>query len=199
MEETTPEEGTVDKIEVAANVACYPMPCSIVGTIVDGKPNFLTIAWFSMVNLKPPYIMLALGDGHYSNPGIEANGTFSLNIPSAALMEATDYCGIVSGKKYDKSGVFDVFYGKLKTAPMITECPYSVECRVVKVVELQGDRLFIGEVVAAYSEQRYVTDGVPDLAKMKPFVLAMPNHKYLGLGEAIGNAWEAGKKLLPKK
>lgn len=187
----------MEKIEVGTNVACYPMPCSIVGTIVDGKPNFLTIAWFSMVNMKPPYIMLALGDGHYSNPGIEANGTFSLNIPSTAQMEATDYCGIVSGKKYDKSGLFEVFYGKLTTAPMIKECPYNMECRVVKVVDLQGDRLFIGEVVAAYSDDRYLTDGTLDLAKMKPFVLAMPSHKYLGLGPEVGNAWEAGKKLLP--
>ncbi|MGA3174776.1 MAG: flavin reductase family protein [Syntrophorhabdales bacterium] len=186
------------KIEVTTEKICYPMPCCLVGANVAGKPTFLTVAWFGMVNPKPPYMMLSLGPGHYSNPGIRQNGTFSVNIPSASMVEATDYCGIVSGKKYDKSKVFEVFYGKLKTAPMIAECPYNLECRLVKTVELPTDEMFIGEIVAAYSEERFMTGGVPDLAKMSPFVLSMADSRYIGLGAEVGKAWAAGKKLIGK-
>ena len=186
----------MEKIQVGIDTTCYPMPCSLVGMNVGGKATFLTVAWFSMVNVNPRYLMIALGKSHYSNPGIRENGAFSLNIPSVSMVEATDYCGMVSGRKFDKAALFDVFYGRLATAPMIKECPYNVECKLVQVVELPGDELFIGEIVAAYSDERYLTDGVPDLQKMNPLVLAMPGKKYISLGSEVGRAWEIGKRLI---
>jgi flavin reductase (DIM6/NTAB) family NADH-FMN oxidoreductase RutF len=64
---------------------------------------------------------------YYTNPAIKENGTFSVNIPLATMADVTDYCGLVSGKKCDKAKMFETFYGKLKTAPMIKECPYNEE------------------------------------------------------------------------
>ncbi|OPY67343.1 MAG: Flavoredoxin [Syntrophorhabdaceae bacterium PtaU1.Bin034] len=188
----------MEKMEIGIDAICYPMPCSLIGANVEGKANFLTVAWFSMVNLKPPYLMIALGKAHYSNPGIAENGTFSVNIPVASMVEATDYCGLVSGKKFEKEKLFEVFYGKLKTAPMIRECAYNLECRLVKTVELEGDELFIGEVVAAFCDPQYLTNGVPDLGKMNTFVLSMPERKYIALGRELALAWEIGKKLIRK-
>ena len=85
----------MEKKEVTIETICYPMPCSIVGVNVEGKPNYLTVALFSMVNFKPPYMMIALGKAHYTNSGIRENGSFSVNIPSTAQAAETDYCGIV--------------------------------------------------------------------------------------------------------
>ena len=189
----------MEKIELSSQTICYPMPCSLVGVNVGGKANYLTVAWFSMVNFKPPYLMIALGKSHYTNPGIRENGTFSLNIPSAAMADVTDYCGIVSGKKYDKAKMFETFYGKLKTAPMIKECPFNVECKVIQTVDFTVDELFIGEIIASYSDERYLTDGVPDMRKIAPFILSMPERKYLTLGAEVGPAWEMGKKFISKK
>ena len=76
---------------------------------------------------------------------------------------------------------------------MIAESPYSLECKLIKTVGLTGDELFIGEIVAAYSDDRYLTDGVPDLPKIDPFVLSMTEKKYLALGKLVGQAWEMGK------
>jgi flavin reductase (DIM6/NTAB) family NADH-FMN oxidoreductase RutF len=188
----------MEKIELNTQTICYPMPCSLVGVNVGGKPNYLTVAWFSMVNRKPPYLMVALNKVHYTNPGIKENGTFSVNIPSAAMADVTDYCGLVSGKKYDKAKMFETFYGKLKTAPMIKECPYNVECKVFQTVDLPVNELFIGEIIAAYSDERYLTNGLPDLRKIAPSILSMPEKKYLALGAEVGPAWEMGKKLIPK-
>jgi flavin reductase (DIM6/NTAB) family NADH-FMN oxidoreductase RutF len=192
------EGRNMEKMELNTQSICYPMPCSLVGVNVGSKPNYLTVAWFSMVNFKPPYLMIALGKSHYTNPGIKENGTFSLNIPSTAMADVTDYCGLVSGNKYDKAKMFETFYGKLKTAPMIKECPFNVECKVIQTVDFAVDELFIGEIIASYSDERYLTDGVPDMRKIAPFILSMPERKYLTLGAEVGPAWEMGKKLIPK-
>lgn len=183
------------KIEVSPERAHYPMPCSVVGANVENKPNFLTVAWFTMVNPKPPYLAVSLGKSHYTNTGIRTNGTFSVNIPSGSLVEKVDYCGIVSGKKADKSGVFDVFYGKLKTAPMAKECPLNLECRLVQTVELPAEELFIGEITAAYCDEECLSGGMPDLAKINPFVLSIADKRYRTLGADIGAAWSIGAKL----
>ena len=104
----------------------YPMPCSLVGANVGGKANFLTVAWFTTANPKPPCVLVTMNKAHYTNAGIMENSTFSINIPSSDLVEKVDYCGLVSGRKVDKSAVFEVFYGKLKTAPLIERVP--IQC-----------------------------------------------------------------------
>jgi flavin reductase (DIM6/NTAB) family NADH-FMN oxidoreductase RutF len=184
----------MDKINLGSTIPAYPMPVSIVGAHVNGKPNFLTVAWFSMVSSKPPRIAIALGRGHYSNPGIKENKAFSLCLPSEDMVEVTDYCGIVSGKKSDKSGTFDIFYGEEKTAPMIKDCPLAVECRLVEVVESSMNEIFIGEIIGVYTEERFLTDGKPDFGKIKPLILSQPDTSYWRLGEPVARAWNIGKK-----
>ncbi|HVN95338.1 MAG TPA: flavin reductase family protein [Syntrophorhabdaceae bacterium] len=184
------------KIEIDSDRVLYPMPCSLVGANVGGKPNYLTVAWFTMVNPEPAYLAAAMNKVHYTNSGIKENGTFSINIPSSAMAEVTDYCGLVSGRKFDKAARFNTFYGKLKTAPMISECPLNVELKLIKTVELPAEELFIGEIETVYCDERYVEDGVPQLKKIMPFVLIMSEKKYVGLGDEIGPAWGLGKKLM---
>jgi flavin reductase (DIM6/NTAB) family NADH-FMN oxidoreductase RutF len=167
-----------------------------VGANVDGKANYLTIAWFTMVHPKPPYVLVAMNKAHYTNRGVKENRTFSVNIPSVGSVEKADYCGQVSGRKYDKSDLFETFYGKLKTAPMVKEAAFSAECRLVQTVDLPMEELFIGEIVAAYSEERYLTDGKPDLKKMQPFMLMQTQQRYAAIGPDIAPAWEVGKKLM---
>ena len=186
----------MEKIEIAPERVYYPMCCSLIGANVGGKPNYLTVAWFSMVHPKPPYVMVTMNKAHYTNAGIKENGTFSVNIPSAEMAEVTDYCGVVSGSKYDKSKVFETFYGKLKTAPMIKECPFNVECKLIQIVDLPMEELFIGELIGVYTEQRYLTEGLPDIRKMNPIALQMPQKKYVTVGAEVGSAWEMGKKLI---
>ncbi|OPY64331.1 MAG: Flavoredoxin [Syntrophorhabdus sp. PtaU1.Bin050] len=189
----------MEKVEIGLSGFAYPMPCALVGVDVNDKPNYLTIAWFTMVNSKPPYLGMALGKARYTNQGIKEKGSFSVNIPSSDMAEVTDYCGIVSGDKSDKAQEFTTFYGKLKTAPMIRECPYNLECRLVETVELPSNQFFIGEIVAAYADERYLTDGVPDMKKIDPFVLSMADARYFGIGKYLGKAWDMGKKFLAKK
>jgi flavin reductase (DIM6/NTAB) family NADH-FMN oxidoreductase RutF len=175
------------------------MPVSLVGAYVDGKPNFLAVAWFTMASYKPPRIAITLGKGHYTNPGIRENKTFSLCLPSEDMVEITDYCGIVSGKKTDKSEIFDLFYGELKTAPLIKDCPLCIECKLVEIVESGANEIFIGEIVGAYTEEGFLTDGKLDFRKMKPLILSQPDTSYWRLGEQVASAWNIGKRYKAKR
>ena len=44
----------MDEINMGGTIPAYPMPVSLVGTSVGGKPNFMAVAWFTMASYKPP-------------------------------------------------------------------------------------------------------------------------------------------------
>jgi flavin reductase (DIM6/NTAB) family NADH-FMN oxidoreductase RutF len=188
----------MEKLKIDNNAFVYPMPMALVGSVVKGKANFMAVGWISRVNFKPPMIGIALGP-HYTNKGIEEQKAFSINIPEVSMIERTDYCGLVSGSNTDKSEIFNVFYGELKNAPLIKECPICMACKVYQEVRLPFNTLFIGEIVEVYSEDRYLTDGKPDIKKINPFTLTMPDNNYWEVGDNVGKAWSIGKKLKKKE
>jgi len=181
------------KTEIGCKNCLYPLPTTLVGANVKGKPNFITIAHVGIVN--PQAITLGVNKIHYTNAGIKENGTFSVNIPSENLVKETDYCGLVSGKTIDKSKLFKVFYGKLETAPMIEECPVTMECKLIKTVDFPNHDLFIGEVVATYCDESVVKDGEVDMDKVQPILFIMHDHGYYKLGTQFAKAWSVGKEL----
>lgn len=185
----------MSKINIGKNAFLYPMPIVLVGTRVEAKVNFMAVAWTSRVNYKPPMIAVCINKAHYTASGIKETGEFSVNIPSKNMVERTDYCGIVSGKTIDKSHLFEVFYGELQAAPMIMDCPLNMECKLAQTVDLPSNYLFVGEIAAAHSEDRFMTDGQPDIKKIDPIVLTMPDNNYWTVGEQVAKAWSIGKKL----
>jgi flavin reductase (DIM6/NTAB) family NADH-FMN oxidoreductase RutF len=83
-------------------------------------PNIISaLGWCTRANASSPMIVCGIGNHRHTKKGIEETETFSVNIPSSNLLERTNYCGLVSGSKVDKSETFDIFYGSLKIAPMI--------------------------------------------------------------------------------
>ncbi len=186
------------KREIGAKTYLYPMPTVLVGAAVGGRPNYLAVAYIGIAQHAPPMIAFALAKTHYTNAGIRETGTFSVNIPSEDQVAVTDYCGLVSGSRVDKSALFTNFYGKLKTAPMIAECPLNLECRLVQALDYGGiNELIVGEIVETYAEEKVMTDGLPDIRKVRPFVLSMHDNNYWKIGEHLGKAWSAGKAFRP--
>jgi flavin reductase (DIM6/NTAB) family NADH-FMN oxidoreductase RutF len=181
---------------IGAVNALYPMPTTLVGATVNGKPNFLTVAHVGILNHgTPQYLSVGLGKVHYSNAGISRNRTFSICMPSEDLMVKTDYCGLKTGKKVDKAALFDIFFGELKTAPMIRQCPVNMELRLHDVLDFDTHDIFIGELVQTYADDKVLTNGKIDVSKLRPLLFDMASVKYWRLGEAIGNCWNVGKTL----
>ena len=187
------------KVNIGEQAYVLPMATTILGSHLEDRANFMALGWLTRVNFKPPMLGVAVNQGHASHGAIVETGEFSVNFPTVEMVKITDYLGLVSGKRIDKSKFFNIFYGKLKKAPMISECPLTIECKLVKTVELPTNSFFIGEIVGAYSEERFLTDGVPDIKKINPFLLTMPDNGYWSVGELIGRAWSDGKSMRKRK
>ena len=188
----------MDKVEIGANVFICPMTVTLVGTTVAGRANFMAVGWISRVNASPPMLAIGINKKHYTAEGIKENKAFSINFPKTEMIEKVDYCGLVSGRNEDKSGTFELFYGRLGSAPMIKDCPLCIECRLHDTVELPTNDLFIGGIAGAYTDERYLTDGKLDPRKIDPLMLTMPDNSYWTLGEKVGNAWSDGRRLISK-
>lgn len=176
--------------------ALYPSLTTIVGAHVAGRPNFLAIAHVGIMNHgEPQYISISSGKMHHTNQGIHVNRQFSLNIPSTDQMVETDYVGLVSGKNTNKSKVFELFYGQLENAPMISSFPVTMECELYKMVDFPRHDLFIGRITATHAEERVLKEGKIDLSAVRPLIFDMASAGYFALGERVGDAWQAGKAL----
>lgn len=178
-----------------SNNIYLPMPMSIVGTKVKGKENFMAAGWVVRVNAKPPMIGIGIGKNHFTTSGIIENDEFSIAFPHRKMLLKTDYVGIVSGERVDKSEIFDTFYGKLENAPLIREAPLNLECKVMETIEMPTNYFFIAEIIGAWSKDEFLNNGKPSLKKMDLFYLTMPDNKFWSTGEEIGNAWHDGIKL----
>ena len=179
------------KVKLGPKNCLYPMPTTIVGASVNGKPNFITMAHVGIMDHGS--ISMGMAKVHYTNAGIKENKTFSVNLPSSELVEKTDYCGLVSGKDINKAELFETFYGELKTAPMIKECSVCMECRLIQTVDFPRHDVFIGQIVETYCDEQSLTDGVLDFAKVRPFLFVMNDKSYWRLGERFAKAWDIGK------
>jgi flavin reductase (DIM6/NTAB) family NADH-FMN oxidoreductase RutF len=184
------------KEKLGATNALYPLVTAIVGATVDGTPDFATIAHVGIAHLKG--ITLGMGNVHLTNKGILENRTFSVNLPSEDMVAITDHIGMVSGTKEDKSALFELFYGELDTAPMIAQCKVTMECRLIEHVKLPTHDLFVGEIVGTYADLDVLTNGIVDIAKLRPLLFDMASKKYWGLGDPVAKCWSVGNEFDPK-
>jgi flavin reductase (DIM6/NTAB) family NADH-FMN oxidoreductase RutF len=179
---------------------CSP-PTVMVGTMINGKPNFMTAAWCGVASSNPPMISVGIRPGRYTMQGIK-NKEFSINIPSADLVKEADFCGMVSGAEVHKAAVckFNLFYGALKNAPLIEQCPVNLACKVEHILELGVHHLIIGQVIETHISDNCLTGGKPDIRKIKPFIYGMgPMAEYFSIGESLGKGYSLGKVLMEKK
>ncbi len=173
-------------------------PTIMIGANIDGKPDFTTVAWTGVAASVPPSITIALQHHRHSLKGVRQNMCFSVNIPSADQVKETDYCGLASGARVDKAADcrFAVFYGKLKNAPFIEQCPINHACEVVQILNLGSHELIVGRIVETHVSEECLTDGRPDPAKVNPFLFA--GFGYYRVGEYLGQAFRCGIEINPK-
>ncbi len=185
------------KIELVAERLMYPRPTLLVGANVDGKANFMAVGGGGVANGEPPMIAVLIRHHCHTLKGVLQNMTFSVNTPSVDQVREADYCGITTGAKVDKVKVcqFDVFYGHLKTAPLIEQCPVNLECKVVHILNLGSHAFIIGEVKGTYVADDCMTDGKPDSRKIRPIVFNLETREYFAFGEVIAKSHSIGLEL----
>ena len=110
---------------------------------------------------------------------------------------ATDWCGVRSGRDYNKFEEMNLTPGKASVvnAPIIEESPLNIECRVKEIVSLGSHNMFIAEVVNVRADKRFLNTqtGKFELAESNPLVYL--HGAYYGLGKKIGHfGWSVKKK-----
>jgi len=186
------------KIQMGPQTLICPMPALLIGANVNNKPNFMAVAWGGIANGEPPMISVAVRHQRYTLQGIRQTLTFSVNVPTSSMVKETDYCGIVSGSSIDKVEVckFKVFYGKANNVPLIEQCPINLECKVVHILDLGSHSLVIGKIEETHVSEDCLTNGQPDLNKIRPMIYAgNPTRQYLDFGKVIAKAFSIGQEL----
>ncbi|MBI4187975.1 MAG: flavin reductase family protein [Chloroflexi bacterium] len=192
----------MSKVLMGPQTLIYPMPAMLVGANIDDKPNFMVCAWCGIANSEPPMISVSIRPVRYTSKGIRQNMTFSVNVPSTDLIREVEYCGSTSGAKADKLEVvnFKVFYGKLKNAPLIEQCPVNLECKVVHMVALGTHTLIVGLIEETHVSEDCLTNGKPDVNKIKPFIFVRgAGSQYQAFGEVIARGGSPAKELRKTK
>jgi len=188
----------MSKVSLGAQPLVYPMPVFLVGANINSKPNFMAVAWGGIANGEPPMVSVAIRHVRHTIKGIKDNMAFSVNVPSSDMVKETDYCGIASGSKIDKVKIcgFKIFYGKLNNVPMIEQCPVNLECEVEHMLNLGSHMLVVGRIRETHISEACLTDGKPDVQKIKPFCYIMtPANQYQAVGEVVAKAFSVGKEL----
>lgn len=171
-------------------LALYPTPLVVVGSMVNGKPNWVLAGHVGIIGHDR--VMVSLAKAHYTNQGIRTNRALSMNIVNEALLPKADRAGCVSGAQEDKSALFDYVLDDTGV-PMIRQAPIVMACRVVDVYQTDGFESFICKINQTYAEQDVLDQtGRIDYSVLKPVLFEMPTYTYLRTGDVIGKCKSFG-------
>ena len=175
------------KVEWKAGTFIYPIPAVMVTSGTMEKSNIMTVAWTGILNTNPAICYISVRPERYSYNLIKNSGEFVINLTNKKLAFATDWCGVKSGKYYDKFKEMNLTKEKAKhvKCPLIKESPVSVECKVKEIRELGSHHLFIAEVLSIDADDKYINEkGAFDISKCD--LIAYANGGYYSLDKKIG-------------
>lgn len=186
----------------------YPLPAVMVSTADrEGNDNIITVAWTGTVCTNPAMLYISVRPERYSYHMLRESGEFVVNLTTEKLAKATDWCGVRSGRDFDKWKEMHLTRGKaekLTYAPIIQESPVNIECKVTEVQELGSHHMFLAEVEAVQVDESYMNEtGKFELNDTQ--LLAYSHGEYYTLGKKLGTfgysvrKQTAGKKKKNKK
>lgn len=176
----------------------YPLPAVLVSCgSTPEEYNIITVAWVGTVCSEPPMCYISVRPQRHSYPIIKKNMEFVINLTTEEMAVATDWCGVRSGKDYDKFKEMNLTPGKatVVSAPIIEESPLSIECRVKEIISLGSHDMFIADVVNIRADERYLNADTKEwkLDESRPLVYL--HGEYFGIGGKIGKfGWTVRKK-----
>ncbi len=167
----------------------YPLPAVMVSTADrEGNDNIITVAWTGTVCTNPAMLYISVRPERYSYHLLRESGEFVVNLTTEKLAKATDWCGVRSGRDFDKWKEMHLTRGKaekLTYAPIIQESPVNIECKVTEVQELGSHHMFLAKVEAVQVDESYMNEtGKFELNDTQ--LLAYSHGEYYTLGKKLG-------------
>ena len=189
------------KITWKGGTFVYPLPAVMVSCGDMKNANIITVAWTGIINTNPAKCYISVRPERFSSGIIKKNKEFVINLTTKELARATDWCGVKSGRDFDKFKEMGLTKEKatIVKSPMIAESPISVECKVDKIVPLGSHDMITAKIVAINVSDKFVNEkGAFDISKCD--LMAYANGGYYPLGKKIGQfGFSVMKKSTKKK
>lgn len=175
----------------------YPLPAVLISCgETEEEYNMLTVAWVGTICTNPAMCYISVRPERHSYDIIKRTKSFVINLTNEDMARATDWCGVRSGKDYNKFNEMRLTPQKAQkvAAPIVLESPLSIECEVIEIKELGSHHMFIANVVNVQADERYI-DPVTDEFRLSDAKLIAYSHgHYYKLGEEIGKfGWSVRK------
>lgn len=136
-----------------------PIPQTIVSCRdKEGKNNALVVGFVANISLDPAMVMVGIMPSRYSHHIVKESGCFVINFPGKNMQKEYAFLGSKSGRDVDKFAELKLKWedAKYVNAPILTDCPVSIECSVVESIMPGTHELFIGKVEAVHVDEEYL-------------------------------------------
>lgn len=187
------------KVKWRGGALLAPLPPVLVSCGTAEKPNVFTVAWTGIISTIPPKTYISVRPSRFSYGLIRESGEFVINLATADLIRAVDYCGVRSGRdvdKFEQMHLTPMPAGEV-SAPLIGECPLSLECRVTQVIPLGSHEMFLADILAVQVDERLL-DANGKLHLDRCGLAAFAHGEYFELGRKIGSFGFSVRKKSPK-
>jgi len=166
----------------------------------DDTVDSMAMAWGGIC--AENMVALNLEEDHNTVANLKARGAFTLSVPGTDTLVESDYMGLVSSNKvpdkFERTGLHAVKSTRVD-APVITEYPLTLECKVVEMQEQPYGLRVLGEIVNVLADEKILDDeGKIDGGKINAFLFDQVKFDYYKVGEICGKAWHSGAPLLKK-
>lgn len=191
------------KINTKPGTMIYPLPAVLVtcGATTD-EYNLLTVAWTGTVCSDPPMCYISVRPQRHSYDIIKRNGEFVINLTTERLARATDWCGVRSGRDYDKFKEMNLETeaAEIVAAPVLKDAPVAIECKVRQVIPLGTHDMFLAEVVNVLVDEEFIDAETGKFDLERAGLIAYSHGEYFALGKALGHfGWSVRKKPRKKR
>lgn len=180
----------------------YPLPAVLVSCGDSEEYNLITVAWTGTICSDPAMCYISVRKERHSHALLMRTGEFVINLTTRKLARATDWCGVRSGRDYDKFKEMGLTAAPARHVgvPLVAESPVNIECKVKQVLELGSHDMFIAEVVGVEVDPQYIDPETGKFHLEKADLMAYSHGAYYTLGEQLGTfGWSVRKRPAVKK
>lgn len=164
-----------------------PVPPTLVSCGTLEAPNLLTVAWAGTINTQPPRVGRLMTNSPLCRikPWLYRSGR--MEMPTRRLLRAVDWCGVRSGRDFDKFKEMHLTpaAGSTVLSPLVGESPLNLECKVFQVIPLGSHDLFLADVTAVQVDESLL-DAQGRLQLEKAGLVSYAHGQYFSLGEVLG-------------
>lgn len=176
----------------------YPLPAVMVSCGSSPEEyNIITLSWVGTICTNPPMCYISVRPERHSYEILKKNMEFVINITTKDLAYATDWCGVKSGREFDKFKEMNLTPGQASVvrAPIIEESPLNIECRVKEILRLGSHDMFIADVVNVKADEHYIDKETGKFSLENAEPIAYSHGQYYEMGDKIGGfGWTVRKK-----